>query len=285
MFFLGVPVILDALRCSFCNGPLSIPPIMLTNNVTGQYKCGRCTKVETDFFLRESLYETLAQFNKFPCGYPNCTERVGWNEPMKEHEMRCQHKTIICPELKCQSFIKIIDIENHLHSHQYDDLCNYKFEINPNETENGYVRCIKKGNLIYIVYVHLYKYPDITRMSSDSSSTKMTKKVYDKIYFTVLSLVPTTMKYNLIFTSQQSSKEIKIFGEKIDNYDDRLHCSKCIFVNRICQVDYHKMINYSFDNIRTTLIDKDELNRRLNACQPVTIELEFIQEEEEFIIN
>lgn len=84
--------ILDKLKCSLCEGYLSVKPLVI--RAEDQQICGKCFKllptVEKDKCVRQIGLETLAEVLIFPCRYKDwgCNFTFGWCDE-KDHEKEC----------------------------------------------------------------------------------------------------------------------------------------------------------------------------------------------------
>lgn len=89
--------ILNKLRCSRCEGYLSISPVMVT---TGAQICGKCFKIlpaeEKRRYVREIGLEAVAEMLIFPCRYhqQGCRYDVLFNNG-EDHERECPHRHIL----------------------------------------------------------------------------------------------------------------------------------------------------------------------------------------------
>lgn len=59
--------VVELLKCSLCEGYLSVSPICLISEDGNQYKCGRCNSIKTIISTRAVIYEHLAKHMIFPC--------------------------------------------------------------------------------------------------------------------------------------------------------------------------------------------------------------------------
>lgn len=102
--------LLNQLRCSQCEGYLSIGPLMVTT--VGVQICGKCYKIlpadEKRKYVRQvGLEAVAAQMLIFPCRYhqQGCTVQILFNEG-EDHERECPHRQILlqddsndCPDV------------------------------------------------------------------------------------------------------------------------------------------------------------------------------------------
>lgn len=90
--------ILNNLRCSLCDGYLSVKPVVIKPE--DQQICGKCFKLmpteEKDKCVRQIGLETLAEVLIFPCRYNNlgCDYTFGWCDD-KEHEKECPYRSAL----------------------------------------------------------------------------------------------------------------------------------------------------------------------------------------------
>ncbi|KAJ3654572.1 hypothetical protein Zmor_013750 [Zophobas morio] len=101
---LAPPEALPLLKCSACTKHLSHFPIYVSRNSdlpTSRALCGRCSQNLTDneTYVRDTLYEAVAQFLKFPCMYHSegCIESL-IPADVPNHEQICPYRIISCPQ-------------------------------------------------------------------------------------------------------------------------------------------------------------------------------------------
>lgn len=86
-------------KCYLCGLSLAVPPVMMANSGNNEiYKCGRCKDIISSAYswIRNRLFEEVAQNVSFPCSYPPCTAMIPWGE-VEKHERNCPHRAIECP--------------------------------------------------------------------------------------------------------------------------------------------------------------------------------------------
>lgn len=88
--------VLDNLKCSLCDGYLSVKPLMIRNE--DQQICGKCFKLlptdEKEKCVRQIGLETLSEVLIFPCRYNiwGCSYTSGWCDE-KHHETECSYRS------------------------------------------------------------------------------------------------------------------------------------------------------------------------------------------------
>lgn len=266
-----------SLKCQFCKGYLSLPPITTTNLNGTEYKCGRCENIITTYNVRNHALENIAQYVPFPCMNADCGQIVAWKE-VKEHELACPHRTFVCPDFTCMDVIKVSGIREHyLEKHKDCNLDNYQFQLSESVTYNGLARCVLKNNIPFIVYL-TWNYGQITNRKNQAiphqKNPMLPRRVYNmeprSIFITVLCLSNTEMTYHLTLTSSDTaSEQVVISDQKIDLFNDRDHCSKCNFTT--CTFPYHDKRSGKMAN---TFIKQNTLvNHWMAARKPIQITL------------
>lgn len=146
--------ILDNLRCSLCDGYLSVKPLMV--KAEDQQICGRCFKLlpteEKDKCVRQIGLETLAEVLIFPCRYNTwgCDYSFSWCDD-KDHERECPYGCELL-SVKNESQTSIQSYYNTRNEYrdefkaESDDLiARFKYKINENSNILVYQLKIK-GN-------------------------------------------------------------------------------------------------------------------------------------------
>lgn len=109
---------IELLKCSLCEGYLSVSPIALIGD--DQYKCGRCSTVKTQINTKVMIYEHLAKFMTFPCMFKECDKKLPFTE-VKDHEKGCEYRTVMCPKSGCTEVFRLQNIGPHF-KEKHDDV-------------------------------------------------------------------------------------------------------------------------------------------------------------------
>nr|CAH7761594.1 unnamed protein product [Callosobruchus chinensis] len=225
---------LTKLKCAQCQLYLSVPPIILNN---GNNYCGRCKVAGT----RNNVYEELAKYILFPCVNETCTLQLLWGH-IPNHELSCPHKVMLCPFINCSDSYKVKDVLVHFdqchtsHISFSDELSVARKFRSLNFSQfvidrRVYVVNYDNFNYLVMVYIDAEKHPKnniIGRYNFSfgvySIQGKCKKKCY-KVDVQVLWDSGIITNYN-------------IADQPISQYNDRVHCLKCI--QGICSLELHE---------------------------------------------
>ncbi|XP_018571893.1 uncharacterized protein LOC108911439 [Anoplophora glabripennis] len=221
------------------------------NNDNEQYKCGRCQKINCEKYswIRNNLFEELAQNLSFPCSYPPCTEILPWWHNVKEHEGSCRYKTVQCPlSDDCTCFDGIL--VDHLEEHLTDK---HKANIKEVNTAYGWKIC---NNYDYIYFVkvddqyfffYIKKWDRIavlsTRLSRYSKFNVKLKLEQDDIFafsFENLLVIPYNNNINNIDINDFCNKLNNKLTNAFDSYYDTWIWLYLTFITDPDQEDYRQ---------------------------------------------
>lgn len=168
--------LLPKLRCSLCDGYLSVSPVMVS---TESQICGRCFRILPEQakrkYVRETGLEAVAEILTFPCRYrgQGCAFRVHFDEA-EDHERECPHRRFAQTEetygsndetdpligdalsrerslsVKCQS--KELRLEGKYSLRQNGGLMKYTMDISAGE---GRALCLQSEHYIKPGIAHL----------------------------------------------------------------------------------------------------------------------------------
>ena len=133
---LAPPEALPHLKCSACTKHLSYFPVYVSQNSESTKLgtlCGRCSEnliVNERNYVRDTLYETMAQFIKFPCIYHSegCIESL-IPADVPNHERNCPYRIISCA-LDCVWQGTVHELCTHIEdTHQNVLIRNGEFEM------------------------------------------------------------------------------------------------------------------------------------------------------------
>lgn len=119
---------IELLKCSLCEGYLSVAPIAVISDDGTQYKCGRCSSIKTGICSRATIYEHLAQFMTFPCIYKECTKKIPYSD-VKDHEKVCEYRTVMCPRSGCTDIVRTKKVGEHFKEKHADVYHTNNFSI------------------------------------------------------------------------------------------------------------------------------------------------------------
>ncbi|CAH1987131.1 unnamed protein product [Acanthoscelides obtectus] len=225
---------LTKLKCSQCQLYLSLPPIVHKN---GKWYCGRC-KVAG---IRNDIYEELAKYMCFPCVHETCKLQLQWGQ-VANHELACPHKVILCPFINCKEKYKNKEFLAHFSKTHASNLfftnelrAGRRFRhlsFNQFGTDRR-VYAITYENLNYLVMVYLdaEKHPKTNTVGIYNFSfgvysvqAKSKKKCYE-VDIQIIWDSGIITNYN-------------IKDQQILQFNDRIHCLKCI--QGICSLEFHE---------------------------------------------
>ncbi|CAG9769241.1 unnamed protein product [Ceutorhynchus assimilis] len=132
---------LEKLKCTRCQKYLSILPIH--RNLQGDIICGRCPIDDASGFIRDELYESAIEFQKFPCTNrgSGCLEVLS-PAKLAEHEKCCHYMKHECPTKvynNCTWEGNLVDVLDHFEkAHPTFILkdCKYEIDLQNNHKEN-----------------------------------------------------------------------------------------------------------------------------------------------------
>ncbi|XP_023015410.2 uncharacterized protein [Leptinotarsa decemlineata] len=208
------------LKCSLCNGYLSVPPIKSSVDGT-RYQCGRCDFLDPQINVRNFTYERVAKFMCFPCIYKGCEEKLPWTA-VKDHELTCPSRTIRCPLESCGITVEACNtIEHFDECHPDTKVMNgvskrYRLTVRP-ELTKPFLGMLVHDDKPYFCLI-------------GNNEQKLRVSVYSVA-------TCTDDKYQLILSTSLDRK-VSVPGEKVMPYNDRVHCTQCYM--RTCQLQTHK---------------------------------------------
>lgn len=263
---------IKSLKCFFCNGYLSVPPITIVNPQGTRHRCGRCTNVTIDHNSRNHSFEMLAQYIRFPCIYPNCNETTLFGDKTIEHEMNCSKKIIYCPNHHCLVVIKPTQLVKHLldvHSEYCLESCHF---VITKDLQLGLVKCIVKNNYPFIVYLSW----DYGLFPSHGSPR------LPSIHIIVTSLLLTSKKFTLELTAEKNPEKIIVRNQTIEFFNERMHCTKCLFKTENCPISEHKSIKdaFSISKLKKTTIENGLVTDWMRNSLSVNITVEIFDTNE-----
>ncbi|XP_057655753.1 uncharacterized protein LOC130893538 [Diorhabda carinulata] len=235
--------ILAQLKCSLCEGYLSVPPIMVISEDGDKYKCGRCYLIKTVVSNPAIIYELLANIMLFPCNYPDCNIKIPFAD-VKDHEKICEHRSVICPKANCNDIIKLLKIGAH-------------FKEKHIETYHS--------NSFNIKNVHAYYNIDVLEKNG---KTYISLFDFDDVNFgiNVCAVDPNdNYKYEVTLKSEKSHYGITVSNQSLVSFNERQHCFKCI--SNICKLKYHvyKDNRKEISKRLSTKINKESVKRLLGS--------------------
>ncbi|KAG5896738.1 hypothetical protein JTB14_031720 [Gonioctena quinquepunctata] len=209
---------LKSVKCHFCQHVLSFPPILISFQDEAKNKCGRCKALKKGQWVRNLVFESVAQHLSYPCIH--CDKNIPWAE-VEKHELSCKERAIPCPFKKsgCELDVVIPVMESHfkyLHPRKvfYDKIV-HDIDLNWQRT-TPLLLIVEKT--VFIVYL-----------------------MRDAIFVGCLEKQTKFSLFNVEFTGQDNSKVVKYKNQKIVEFDDRLHCYECM--KDRCDIAYHPYSN------------------------------------------
>ncbi|KAF5298240.1 hypothetical protein FQR65_LT09751 [Abscondita terminalis] len=148
--------ILDKLRCFLCKEYLTQLPVYIYPSKGGA-ACGRCSVINEETHIRNTTYETLASYLRFPCRFRarGCSSNELLYD-MKAHEETCAYQLYFCPFIPLASCTwqgSLKELCSHYEESHYGlSLHEPTFEIDWNNTpENNYL--LKINDDIFIIHI------------------------------------------------------------------------------------------------------------------------------------
>lgn len=227
------------LKCSLCDGYLSVSPIMLISDDGHKYKCGRCSLIKTVVSSPATIYEQLAKLMSFPCNYPDCDKKIPF-AGVKDHEKICEHRIVICPKANCNDIVKLIKIGAHFKEKHTDTY---------------------HSNSFYIKNVYAYYNIDVLEKNG---KTYISLFDFDDVNFgiNVCGVDPNdNYQYEVVLKSEKSHFGITVSNQALVSFNEREHCFKCVSNN--CKSKYHvyKDNRKEISRRMSTKINKDSVKR------------------------
>lgn len=243
-----------ALKCSRCSCYLNVPPIK--TSVDGNVlQCGRCEYNDPNIYVRNFAYEKVGKYMVFPCIYPGCSVKVSWNK-VKQHEIECIHRTIICPCNDCGVVVlcsKIIEHFNECHKSAIISDVAVRFHKLDDGVALGLL--VHDGNPYFCIFC------------SDG-------KLFRAGVYSIRALIPS--KYSIeLYTMTFQKRKFWVSGEKVLLFNDKLHCIRC-YVGK-CTSKLHRQDFFSKSNKfeMSTELEVDSLKSILKSatvCSKISIE-------------
>nr|CAI5840379.1 unnamed protein product [Callosobruchus analis] len=205
--------------------------------------CGRCEIAGT----RNTIYEELAKYVLFPCVNETCTLQLQWGHILN-HEGSCPHKVIWCPFINCAENYKVKDLLVHFDTYHTSHLF-FVDEITAARRFRSLdfsqfvidrrVYCINHDNFNYLVMVYMdaEKHPKnnlIGRYNLSFGVYSVQRKCRNKCYKVDIQV---TWNSGII-------TNYNITDQPILQYNDRVHCLKCI--QGICSLELHENKKQNF---------------------------------------
>ncbi|XP_074037204.1 uncharacterized protein [Leptinotarsa decemlineata] len=202
-----------SMKCHFCKQLLSFPPIFINCQEGSKNKCGRCISVKNGEWVRNQVFESVAECLMYPCMY--CGEIVPWAQ-VEQHETNCEHKTILCPftYTGCAEDVEIPDIEAHVRDQHPRKLFRDKitYEINIRKQTTPLLLIVEDSQ--FIVYI-----------------------LRDSIFVGHLGPIREYSFFNVDFSSENGNRCVSYKNKDIVEFNERLHCYECI--KERCEADHH----------------------------------------------
>lgn len=192
----------------------------------------------------------------FPCIYPDCSTKLIWSR-VQQHEIECVYRTMPCPNIDCETVIlcsKLIEHFNECHKPAIISDVAGRFHKLDNYFDLGLL--VYDGNPFICVF--------------ESNGKTFKANVYS-----MRNLI--TQKFTIdLYTLTFQKRKISISGEKIELFNDKLHCVRCYLGKCTSKLHwrslYPKMNKLEF----TTVIDVESIRSILKSetvCSKITIEV------------
>lgn len=248
--------VVGKLKCCFCDGPLSVPPITLITQDGNQYKCGRCISIKSVPNIRAVIYEHLAKLMLFPCIYKSCLKTIPF-EDVHEHEKICEHRTTICPKVNCSESMKISMLSQHFKDKHSDTYHTNSFIIKNVYAYNNIDLLEKNGK----TYISIF--------DSDDNYFALSVCALDPI---------DTCQYEVNVKSEKNNFGIVVLNQNMIAFNNRLHCLKC--ANGSCKLKFHAYKDNKKDLIKkmSTKINRDCVKRMFGGGL-LTYTIDIIEED------
>ncbi|XP_072382343.1 uncharacterized protein [Diabrotica undecimpunctata] len=247
--FLLTPEVAKNLKCTFCSLYLSYPPIIIMptqEESKVKYKCGRCS-LKTRFNFRNSLYEDLAAYMKFPCIFKGCSETVDL-ESVRDHEKDCQHRTIPCLASDCKEAVLETDFASHFKEKHKKLYHSEKIYI---ESFHGSgLAVLEKDNVCYILFYDLN---------------------IDTYRLALCGIKNNDKQFEIVLKAKDSKNSIHLTENNIVMHNDRVYCYRCLKGD--CKYEYHLHSHYRRGMLKyaNAKIEKYILKRTFGSDYSCTI--------------